>query len=218
MEHASVSSTSSPSSGESSPPSDPASDLAQRVRQMAGVTLAVPVSAQVQQMAAAGGQNKLPIPRLPRPSVATLNAAAAAAAAGNGALVSMKMNIKASPTPDAATSPSSASSSASPDQAGTSATPPPASSSATSITASSTVIGRPKTSHTTIERRYRTNLNARITGLKQAVPALRVLEAKTGALGHFDDIVDERGFVDGVKVARKMSKANVLGKATEYIR
>lgn len=218
VEHASVSSTSSPSSGESSPPSDPASDLAQRVRQMAGVTLAVPVSAQVQQMAAAGGQNKLPIPRLPRPSVATLNAAAAAAAAGNGALVSMKMNIKASPTSDAATSPSSASSSASPDQAGTSATPPPASSSATSITASSTVIGRPKTSHTTIERRYRTNLNARITGLKQAVPALRVLEAKTGALGHFDDIVDERGFVDGVKVARKMSKANVLGKATEYIR
>ena len=32
------------------------------------------------------------------------------------------------------------------------------------------------------------------------------------------DIVDERGFVDGVKVARKCSKANVLGKAVEYIR
>ena len=30
--------------------------------------------------------------------------------------------------------------------------------------------------------------------------------------------VDERGFVDGVKVARKGSKANVLGKAVEYIR
>ena len=76
--------------------------------------------------------------------------------------------------------------------------------------------GRPKTSHTTIERRYRTNLNARITGLKQAVPALRVLEQKNG--NTFGDIVDARGFVDGVKVARKMSKANVLGKATEYIK
>lgn len=32
------------------------------------------------------------------------------------------------------------------------------------------------------------------------------------------DVVDERGFVDGVKVARKVSKANVLGKAVEYIR
>jgi hypothetical protein len=31
-------------------------------------------------------------------------------------------------------------------------------------------------------------------------------------------VIDERGFVDGVKVARKCSKANVLGKAVEYIR
>jgi len=29
--------------------------------------------------------------------------------------------------------------------------------------------------------------------------------------------VDERGYIDGVKVARKGSKANVLGKAAEYI-
>ncbi len=94
------------------------------------------------------------------------------------------------------------------------------------------VIGRPKTSHTTIERRYRTNLNARIQALKDAVPALRVLENKEKAKKGQDspeteseklekpvwnDIVDERGFVDGVKVARKISKANVLGKAAEYI-
>jgi hypothetical protein len=95
------------------------------------------------------------------------------------------------------------------------------------------VIGRPKTSHTTIERRYRTNLNARIQSLKDAVPALRVLETKEKAKKGQDspeaqsaekpeipacnDIVDERGFVDGVKVARKISKANVLGKAAEYI-
>jgi Helix-loop-helix DNA-binding domain len=96
------------------------------------------------------------------------------------------------------------------------------------------VIGRPKTSHTTIERRYRTNLNARIQSLKDAVPALRVLENKERAKKGQDspegaesderqekpacnDVVDERGFVDGVKVARKISKANVLGKAAEYI-
>jgi len=79
--------------------------------------------------------------------------------------------------------------------------------------------GRPKTGHTIIERRYRTNLNARITNLKQSVPALRVLEARlNGKDTGPNDTVDERGFVDGVKVGRKMSKANILGKATEYIR
>ncbi|KAH7882358.1 hypothetical protein F5I97DRAFT_1970216 [Phlebopus sp. FC_14] len=80
---------------------------------------------------------------------------------------------------------------------------------------SSTVTGRPKTSHTTIERRYRTNLNARIQSLKAAVPALRVLDQN-----HKNDEykVNERGYIDGVKVARKGSKANVLGKAVEYIR
>ncbi|KAK0445251.1 hypothetical protein EV421DRAFT_2034711 [Armillaria borealis] len=43
-----------------------------------------------------------------------------------------------------------------------------------SATAPSTIImsSRPKTSHTTIERRYRTNLNARIQSLRVAVPAL----------------------------------------------
>ncbi|TBU45161.1 hypothetical protein BD309DRAFT_1079551 [Dichomitus squalens] len=193
----------------SSPPdvnlNDPASELAQRVRQMAGVTLAVPVSAQVQQLAAAGGQAKLPIPRLkqsPTPAPAP------------------KRTMKPSPPPpEQAASPSSSSSSS----------PPPSStpvsehapSPVTEIPSTGptqTIIGRPKTSHTTIERRYRTNLNARITGLKQSVPALRVLEAKAGQPTPWNDVVDTRGFVDGVKVARKMSKANILGKATEYIR
>ena len=71
------------------------------------------------------------------------------------------------------------------------------------------------TSHTTIERRYRTNLNARIQSLKAAVPALCVLDQNYKS----DDYkVDDRGYIDGVKVARKGSKANVLGKAVEYIR
>lgn len=75
-----------------------------------------------------------------------------------------------------------------------------------------------------------------------AVPALRVLEDRDGGKkikknvkggvvvkgsgigiienddGSVIDVIDERGFVDGVKVARKCSKANVLGKAVEYIR
>ncbi|KAJ7698877.1 hypothetical protein B0H16DRAFT_1836989 [Mycena metata] len=86
---------------------------------------------------------------------------------------------------------------------------------------------RPNTSHTTIERRYRTNLNARIQSLRQAVPALRVVdraaaikagEPYSGGDASDEDHIDARGFVDGVKVARKCSKANVLGKAVEYIR
>lgn len=81
--------------------------------------------------------------------------------------------------------------------------------------AGAAVISRPKTSHTTIERRYRTNLNARIQSLKASVPALRVLDQNTTQEG---DVVDDRGYIDGVKVARKGSKANVLGKAVEYIR
>ncbi|KAI0371313.1 hypothetical protein BV20DRAFT_965501 [Pilatotrama ljubarskyi] len=184
----------------SSPPSevnltDPASELAQRVRQMAGVTLAVPVSAQVQQLAAAGGQAKLPIPRLKQPSAPA---------------PAPKRSPKTSPPPEADLSASSTPSSS--DQAQS------PSSDVQSMPPTQTVIGRPKTSHTTIERRYRTNLNARITGLKQSVPALRVLEIKAGEPSPYNDIVDSRGFVDGVKVARKMSKANILGKATEYIR
>lgn len=78
-----------------------------------------------------------------------------------------------------------------------------------------------------------------------SVPALRVLEDRDGSNGKkikknikggvivkgggigigidsedgsVVDVIDERGFVDGVKVARKCSKANVLGKAVEYIR
>lgn len=105
---------------------------------------------------------------------------------------------------------SSASSSPSPGP-----TTPTSDSGSSAPIAGATVIGRPKTSHTTIERRYRTNLNARIQSLKAAVPALRVLDQNTTLDG---DVVDERGYIDGVKVARKGSKANVLGKAVEYIR
>lgn len=70
---------------------------------------------------------------------------------------------------------------------------------------------RPKTSHTTIERRYRTNLNARIVALRAAIPATAHLDAPgTVAL-------DARGRADGVTPARKGSKATILAKAVEYI-
>ncbi|KAI0084767.1 hypothetical protein BDY19DRAFT_997497 [Irpex rosettiformis] len=196
--------------------------LPNRVRQSAGVTLAVPVSSQVQQLAAASTQNahlhspqlptpqpqqKLAIPRIPRPSPPPS---------------SIKRSPTVGPSENASPAPSVAVSDsyATPPPSTTASPQPPASS--PPLPAEQPIVlgisGRPKTSHTTIERRYRTNLNARITGLKQAVPALRVLEVKNGAVSPWNDRVDERGFVDGVKVARKMSKANVLGKATEYIR
>lgn len=118
---------------------------------------------------------------------------------------------------------------------------PPSSSVSSSPTPITGPTPRTKTSHTTIERRYRTNINSRIQGLRAAVPALRVLEHKSGnRVGNLsfkpgtrragidvapgtaedgaEDVIDERGFIDGVKVARKGSKANVLAKATEYIR
>ncbi|KAF5383267.1 hypothetical protein D9615_005063 [Tricholomella constricta] len=201
---------------------DPATELAERVRQSSGVMLALPMCAQLQALEKQQAANtppatspasipKLPIPRLPRPA---------------------SQSVKS-------TSPSTTSSAAS--------TPPPSTPSPPPISAvatpsiSSAPLPRPKTSHTTIERRYRTNLNARIQSLRMAVPALRVVEDReggkkrapnkvlvssdplkleggvTGGIGGVD-VIDERGFVDGVKVARKCSKANVLGKAVEYIR
>ncbi|EPQ53596.1 hypothetical protein GLOTRDRAFT_139779 [Gloeophyllum trabeum ATCC 11539] len=180
---------------------DAAEELANKVRQAAGVTLAVPVSAQMQQAmvsAIQAPQPKLPIPRLPRPNT--------------GAASKMKrVAAKPSPPSTASTSRSSTSSPPPSTTESTSSLPSPAS----ALPALST--GRGKTSHTTIERRYRTNLNARIQSLRRAVPALRVLEQKEGKVD-FGDVVDERGFVDGVRVARKTSKASILGKAVEYIR
>lgn len=193
---------SSPASESSMSDSDPAFELAQRVRQAAGVTLAVPVSPQVKLLAAASTQDRTAYSQFSR-------AQAPAVLTSKRPEMSTQLSdatSRASPpamTPSESASPSSSSSAAQ--------SPSPE----VSVPASTV---RPKTSHTTIERRYRTNLNARITGLRQAVPALRVLELKDGMPSPYGDVVDSRGFVDGVKVARKMSKANILGKATEYIR
>ncbi|KAF8237371.1 hypothetical protein L208DRAFT_1375635 [Tricholoma matsutake] len=198
----------------------PMAELAERVRQSAGVMIALPIAshlqAQMNQQAASPVSNstttsKLPIPGLQR---------------------------RASQSVESSSTVSSAASSPPP----STPSPPPESSPASGQAAA--LPRPPKTSHTTIERRYRTNLNARIQSLRMAVPALRVLEDREGKKkapnkvlvssegvklevgtaqdvmgpGGIIDIIDERGFVDGVKIARKCSKANVLGKAVEYIR
>ncbi|KAG8836276.1 hypothetical protein FRC17_007426 [Serendipita sp. 399] len=79
------------------------------------------------------------------------------------------------------------------------------------------VTGRPKTAHTTIERRYRTNLNTCIVGLRNAIPAVRYLDKSYKHPSGIPDTVDDNGCVDGVKVARKISKATIMSKAREYI-
>lgn len=191
----SISSSSSSVNGSSNADSiDPAYAIAEHARLAAGVTLAVPVPAPGQQAQHPQGQTQFstlaPAAKLPIPRLP----------------LTRPPSPKRKPTPPA----------------GVPGVP------------------RPKTSHTTIERRYRTNLNARIQALKDAVPALRVLDkrGKKGKGGDeggkekdgmsmedgekenegpVEDVVDERGCVDGVKVPRKVSKANVLGKAAEYI-
>ena len=77
--------------------------------------------------------------------------------------------------------------------------------------------GRPKTAHTTIERRYRTNLNTCIVGLRNAIPAVRFLDKAFKPSSGVSDVIDENGCIDGVKCARKISKATILSKAREYI-
>ncbi|EAU82892.1 hypothetical protein CC1G_05514 [Coprinopsis cinerea okayama7 len=232
-----------PKGSPASKPLDPAAEIAEAVRQSAGVMLAVPMSADLSsqvlaQSIAMAAQNKPSLPRMPRSTPRSpISSSSSAASTPPPATPPMsqalpnKLTIDAKPISTASSS-SSSSSLSTP----TNAMPPLAS-------ATSTTGTRPKTSHTTIERRYRTNLNARIQSLRMAVPALRVLEDRDGGNGKkikknlkdgvylkgagigIDtedgttvDVIDERGFVDGVKVARKCSKANVLGKAVEYIR
>ncbi|KIM32956.1 hypothetical protein M408DRAFT_62694, partial [Serendipita vermifera MAFF 305830] len=76
---------------------------------------------------------------------------------------------------------------------------------------------RPKTAHTTIERRYRTNLNTCIVGLRNSIPAVRYLDKSYKHATGVQDKPDERGLIDGVKAARKISKATIMSKAREYI-
>jgi hypothetical protein len=82
---------------------------------------------------------------------------------------------------------------------------------------SPTTTSRPKTAHTTIERRYRTNLNTCIVGLRNSIPAVRYLDKNYQPPSGIPDSLDEHGCIDGVKAARKISKATIMSKAREYI-
>lgn len=111
-------------------------------------------------------------------------------------------------------------------------TQPPSHSSLPSITTKNTPPFVPqqkkKKAHNAIERRYRNNINDRITELKNAVPALLHARVKNPANNtkrsyhtqHDDDDDDEEDceeYIDGVAIANKLNKATILRKATEYI-
>ncbi|OLN86577.1 Sterol regulatory element-binding protein 1-like protein 3 [Colletotrichum chlorophyti] len=78
-----------------------------------------------------------------------------------------------------------------------------------------------KNPHNMIEKRYRVNINEKIVALRDAVPSLRCVVQQTenphAAAAEADepfDVVEELG---GLMPARKLNKATILSKATEYI-
>lgn len=66
-----------------------------------------------------------------------------------------------------------------------------------------------KATHNVIEKKYRTNINTKITSLRDAVPSLRM------AAGDANTTIND---LDGLSPAAKVNKAIVLTKATEYIK
>lgn len=79
-----------------------------------------------------------------------------------------------------------------------------------------------KVAHNAIERRYRNNINDRIRELQQVVPALcRDEDRERQSTHHRSDDDDSEEELeeeeDGIPVAKKLNKATILQKATEYI-
>ncbi|CCF57585.1 hypothetical protein KAFR_0C05940 [Kazachstania africana CBS 2517] len=71
-----------------------------------------------------------------------------------------------------------------------------------------------KTSHNAIEKKYRLNINDKISRLRDIVPTLRVTQKK---LAHqaINDI--DLHQLDGLEPARKLNKGSILNKTIEYI-
>ncbi|TLD18529.1 hypothetical protein PspLS_10253 [Pyricularia sp. CBS 133598] len=83
-----------------------------------------------------------------------------------------------------------------------------------------------KTAHNMIEKRYRNNLNDKISALRDAVPALRVMVHRLEAHASPDESSNSRCALSpqefeedlgGLTPAHKLNKATILSKATEYI-
>jgi hypothetical protein len=79
-----------------------------------------------------------------------------------------------------------------------------------------------------IEKRYRTNLNDKITQLRDAVPSLRLMAQRSaGGTGAEFDAASDEGMMEGgggggglaglANGGAKLNKATILSKATEYI-
>ncbi|KAK4984228.1 Clr6 histone deacetylase associated PHD protein-2 Cph2 [Elasticomyces elasticus] len=71
-----------------------------------------------------------------------------------------------------------------------------------------------KTSHNVIEKKYRNNLNDKITELRNSVPSLRAMSRISDQDAHDEASED----LEGLTPAHKLNKGTVLAKATEYIR
>ncbi|KAM0325023.1 hypothetical protein ACHAQA_007559 [Verticillium albo-atrum] len=73
-----------------------------------------------------------------------------------------------------------------------------------------------KNPHNLIEKRYRVNINEKILALRDAVPALRCA-IQNGQSETPEDDAEATEELGGLMPARKLNKATILSKATEYI-
>ncbi|KAK4200103.1 helix-loop-helix DNA-binding domain-containing protein [Triangularia verruculosa] len=84
-----------------------------------------------------------------------------------------------------------------------------------------TAAGPKKTAHNMIEKRYRTNLNDKISQLRDAVPALRIVAQRMENPGAYEENSNDDRMAEellgGLSPAAKLNKATILAKATEYI-